>query len=219
MTEIRNLKKCYGERTVLDIPYLKIEENETVAFAGANGSGKTTLLRILAGLINKSEGKVSIPEKKLYMPQQSYAFRGDLIKNVIVGNSDKKKAMELLEKLELSHLSDKKAVSLSGGELQRLSLCRLLVRKCDLLLLDEPTSACDARGAELVIKAIEEYKKENGCSVLMSTHSPVLALRAADRLIILNSGRIEADGEPKSVLNNPESPWAKSFIAGWKTDA
>ena len=219
MIEIKNLKKCYGERTVLDIPYLKIEENETVAFAGANGSGKTTLLRILAGMIKKSDGTVEVPGRILYMPQQSYAFRGNLIKNIIIGNSEKEKARELLEKLELSHLTDKKASSLSGGELQRLSLCRVLVRNCDLLLLDEPTSACDARGAELVIKAIKEYKKENGCAVLMSTHSPVLAANAAERLIILNGGKIETDGEPKEVLNNPETEWAKSFIAGWKIDA
>ncbi|MCR4564042.1 MAG: ATP-binding cassette domain-containing protein [Clostridiales bacterium] len=219
MIEIKDLKKCYGERTVLDIPYLKIDENETVAFAGANGSGKTTLLRILAGMIKKSDGTVDVPEKILYMPQQSYAFRGNLIKNITIGNSEKEKAGELLTKLELSHLTDKKAASLSGGELQRLSLCRILVRKSDLLLLDEPTSACDARGAELVIKAIKEYKNENGCAVLMSTHSPVLALNSADRLIILNGGRIEADGRPKEVLNNPGTEWAKSFIAGWKTDA
>lgn len=219
MIKIKNLKKCYGERTVLDIPYLKIGNGETVAFAGANGSGKTTLLRIIAGMIKKTSGNIDVPEKILYMPQQSYAFKGNLIKNITLGNAEKDKAKELLEKLELSHLTDKKAVSLSGGELQRLSLCRLLVRKCDLLLLDEPTSACDARGAELVIKAINDYKKENGCAVLMSTHSPVLAANAAERLIILNGGKIEADGEPKEVLMNPETEWAKSFIAGWKTDA
>jgi ABC-type glutathione transport system ATPase component len=95
-------------------------------------------------------------------------------------------------------------------------LCRLLVRNCKLLLLDEPTSACDAKGAELVISAIKEYQKEHGCTVLMSTHSPVLAMSAADRLIILNGGAIAADGKPKEVLTNPETEWAKSFIAGWK---
>ena len=104
--------------------------------------------------------------------------------------------LELLEKLELSHLADKKAKSLSGGELQRLSLCRVLSKKCDVLLLDEPTSACDAKGAELVIKAIKDYQHENRCTVIMSTHSPMLALNASDRLILLNGGRIESDGSP-----------------------
>ena len=216
MINIRNLKKCYGERTVLSIPALTINDGETVAFAGANGSGKTTLLRILAGMLKATGGTCDIPEKVLYLPQQSYAFRGNLLKNITLGGADKDKAERLLEAIELSHLKNKKAASLSGGELQRLALCRLLVRDCEVLLLDEPTSACDAKGAELVISAIKEYQKEHGCSVLMSTHSPVLAARAADRLIILNSGAVAADGVPKEVLTHPETDWAKSFIAGWK---
>lgn len=216
MIRIDNLKKCYGERTVLDIPKLKINDGETVAFAGANGSGKTTLLRVLAGMLKATEGEVTAPKELLYLPQQSYAFRGNLLKNITLGDADNAEAERLLEKLELLHLKDKKASSLSGGELQRLALCRLLVRDCKMLLLDEPTSACDAKGAELVISAIKDYQKKYGCTVLMSTHSPVLALNAADRLIILNSGAIAADGAPKEVLTNPETDWAKSFIAGWK---
>ncbi len=219
MIEIKNLKKYYGERTVIDIDELEIEDGQTVAFAGANGSGKTTLLRILAGMLSPSEGSIDIPGKTLYMPQQSYAFRGNLIKNIALVNGNKAVAEKLLSRLELISLADKKASSLSGGELQRLSLCRVLAGSCDLLLLDEPTSACDAKGSQLVIEAIKEYKKENNATVIMTTHSPLLAVNAADRLIILNGGRIEADGEPKEVLSKPETEWAKSFIAGWKIDA
>lgn len=218
MISIKSLKKCYGERTVLDIPALIINEGETVAFAGANGSGKTTLLRIFAGLLKATEGELTVPKEVLYLPQQSYAFRGDLLKNITLGGANKNEAERLLETLELSHLKDKNATSLSGGELQRLALCRLLVRDGKWLLLDEPTSACDAKGAELVISAIKAYQKQHGCTVLMSTHSPVLAANAADRLIILNGGRVEADGVPKEVLAHPETEWAKSFIAGWKIE-
>ena len=201
---------------MLDIGELKISDGETVALAGANGSGKTTLLRILARMLKATDGETDAPKEVLFMPQQSYAFRGDLIKNITVGGADKGEAERLLDALELSHLKDKKALSLSGGELQRLALCRLLVRDCSLLLLDEPTGACDARGTELVMSAIKDYKEKHGCTVLMSTHSPVLAANAAERLIILNGGKIEADGIPEKVLNNPETEWAKSFIAGWK---
>lgn len=216
MIKIENLKKCYGERTVLEIPELSINNGEIVAFAGANGSGKTTLLSILAGINKATSGKIDLPKEVLYLPQKCYAFRGDLIKNITIGRADKNKAEELLEALELSYLKDKKATSLSGGELQRLALCRLLVRSSELLLLDEPTSACDAKGAQLVIKAIKDYQKEQGCSVLISTHSPALAVNIADRLIILNDGKIEDDGDPKEVLTCPKTEWAKSFIAGWK---
>ena len=219
MVSINNLKKIYGERTVLEIPKLIINDGETVAFAGANGSGKTTLLRIVEGILKATEGKIEAPKKMLYLPQQNYAFRGDLKKNITLGGGDKNIAEKMLQKLELSHLKDKRASSLSGGELQRLALCRLLARDCELLLLDEPTSACDAKGAELVISAIKEYQKKQGCTILMSTHSPLLASNAADRLIILNGGKIEIDGVPKKVLANPETEWAKSFVAGWKYNA
>ena len=216
MIKIINLKKRYGERTVLDIPSLDIQSGETLAFAGANGSGKTTILRILAGMLKADEGEITVPDNVLYLPQQCYAFRGDLIRNITLGGIDKEKAEELLKEVELEHLARKKATSLSGGELQRLALCRLLGKECKLLLLDEPTSACDAKGAELVMKAIKEYKEKYNCTVLMTTHSPVLATQGADRLVILNSGQIEADGVPETVLQNPETEWAKSFIAGWK---
>ena len=218
MIEIRDLKKTYGGRTVLDIPSLQIEEGITAAFAGANGSGKTTLLKILAGIIRASSGSVKKPEKILYMPQQSYAFRGDLIKNITIAGAGKDRAMALLESLELSRLSGKQASSLSGGELQRLSLCRILSKDCELLLLDEPTSACDAKGAQLVSAAIAEYKKRTGCTVLLSTHSPALAVNSADRLIVFNNGRIEADGLPADILRDPGTEWTKSFIAGWKIE-
>lgn len=216
MINITKLKKEYRERTVLDIDKLEIKDGEMLAVAGANGSGKTTFLKILAGQLKKTDGELSLPENVLYMPQQSYAFRGNLLENITLGKADKEKGEKLLEKLELFHLKDKKAVSLSGGELQRLSLCRILVRKAELLLLDEPTSACDAKGAELVVEAIKEYRKETDCTVIMTTHSPALAINAADRLIILNNGKIEADGEPLRILNEPKTDWAKSFIAGWK---
>ena len=216
MVEIKNLKKRYGVRTVLDIPGLRFKDGETVALAGANGSGKTTLLKILAGVTKASGGSFNVPERVLYMPQNSYAFRGDALRNITISGADRSKALELLEKLELTHLAAEKAKSLSGGELQRLSLCRVLSKKCELLILDEPTSACDTKGAGLVIRAIKDYQNNCGCTVIMSTHSPLLALNAADRLIILNGGKIESDGAPQKTLAEPGTQWAKSFAAGWK---
>ena len=216
MIEIRNLKKCYGERTVLLIPELKFKKGETAVLAGANGSGKSTLLKILAGTVKPTEGSITFPEKILYMPQQSYAFRGDLVRNMLISGAEKQNALRLLEKLGLGSLSDKKAKSLSGGELQRLSLCRVLSKECDLLLLDEPTSSCDSQGAELVINAVKEYREKYGCTVIMSTHSPMLAAGAAERLIVLCDGKIEDDDIPDNILSNPETQWAKSFTAGWK---
>ena len=130
--------------------------------------------------------------------------------------ADKEEALRLLEETELLPLKDKKAASLSGGELQKLAVCRLLVRPCRLLLLDEPTSACDAAGTKLVLSLLSRYREETGCTVVLSTHTPAVATQAAERLVILNNGKIEADGDPQTVLRAPESDWAKEFIAGWR---
>jgi ABC-type multidrug transport system ATPase subunit len=217
MFECNRLKKVYRERVVLEIESLSLAQGETLALAGANGSGKTTLLRILAGNLKPTEGEVRTASPILYLPQRSYAFRGTVLDNVLLGaNDQKEEALRLLEETELLPLKDKKASSLSGGELQRLAFCRLLVRPCKLLLLDEPTSACDAAGAKLLLAALERYREKHGCTVVLSTHTPVVATQAAKRLIILHNGRIEADGDPQTILQSPSSDWAKEFIAGWR---
>ena len=217
MFEVHELKKIYRERVVLEIESLSLAQGETLALAGANGSGKTTLLRILAGQTRPSEGTVQTEAPILYLPQRAYAFRGTVLDNVLLGAKEKEAdALRLLEETELLHLKDKKAASLSGGELQRLAFCRLLIRPCNLLLLDEPTSACDAAGAKLLLALLARYRAETGCTVVLSTHAPAVATQAAKRLIILNNGKIEADGDPQTVLRAPESDWAKEFIAGWR---
>ena len=217
MIDVKNLKKTYRARTVLDVESLHVEQGRTLALAGANGSGKTTLLRILAGSLKPTAGAVETASPALYLPQRTYAFRGTVLDNMLLGAKGKKEeALRLLEALELLPLRDKKASSLSGGELQRLAFCRLLVRPCKLLLLDEPTSACDAAGAKLLLELLEQYRRETGCTVILSTHTPVVALEAAERLLILNNGKPEADGDPKEILRAPGSDWAKEFVAGWK---
>lgn len=206
MIELRNVTKIYKDRTVLDVPELCIRDGESVALAGANGSGKTTLLRILARVLRADGGTLTAPTDALYLPQHPYAFRGSVLDNVLIGaKGQKEQASALIGKLGLSSLADKQAQSLSGGELQKLALCRLLIRPCALLLLDEPTAALDADGTELVREALAQYKARTNCTVVFSTHAPQLAAKAADRLILLRDGRIVADGGAREVLNEPET--------------
>ncbi len=217
MIEVYDLKKTYRDRTVLDLPALSLRQGETLALAGANGSGKTTLLRLLAGTLKPTAGTVKTAAPVLYLPQKSYAFRGTVLQNVLLGtNGRKQQAMDLLEQLELLSLADKKASSLSGGELQRLSVCRLLIRPCNLLLLDEPTSACDPQSAALVLQALATYREQTGCTLVLSTHTPRVALEAAERLLILRDGKPEADGAPQTLLQSPGSDWMRAFVAGWR---
>ncbi len=217
MIEVHALTKTYRGRTVLDLSALSLRQGETLALAGANGSGKTTFLRLLAGTLKPTTGTVETAKPVLYLPQKSYAFRGTVLQNVLLGTQNKKQqALELLEKMELGSLADKKAASLSGGELQRLAFCRLLIRPCSLLLLDEPTSSCDPQSAALLLRALKDYREETGCTLVLSTHTPLVALEAAERLLILRDGKAEADGAPQTLLQSPGSDWLRAFVAGWR---
>ena len=196
MVELRSVKKVYKDRTVLDVPQLRIQHGESVALMGANGSGKTTLLRILARVLRADSGTVTAPQDVLYLPQHPYAFRGTVLENVLIGAKDRREqALALLETLELSALTAKPAQSLSGGELQKLALCRVLIRPCSLLLLDEPTAALDTNGTRLVCDALARYKAQTDCTLVLSTHAPQFVAMAAKRLIRLCDGRIESDGK------------------------
>lgn len=196
MIKIEHLKKTYKERCVLDMEYLCIKQGEILGIMGANGSGKTTLLRILAGTLKKDEGSFELPQPLLYLPQQNYAFRGDLMKNVRLGTTaTEQEAQAVLEAMGLLALKEKKASSLSGGELQRLALCRLLIRPAKLLLLDEPTSACDSEGSEFVIKALKKYAQEHHATIIFTTHARSFAEAVGDRIITLHNGRMEAAEE------------------------
>lgn len=219
MIEINKLTKSYGDRKVLSVDCLKIKKGETVAVIGPNGSGKSTLLKILSGVIESTSGEFSISGKVLYLPQQSIPFKKTVKNNLTFsfkGNGDKeKKAQEILSALELTELSDKNARGLSGGEGQRLALGRVLMNACDFLLLDEPSSAADIEGTEIIERAIRAYKEKTGCGILMTTHSPAQARKLADRIIILYKGEIAEEGTPEELADSPKSLWGKKFIDSW----
>lgn len=221
MIEIKSLEKKYGSRTVLSIDSLSIDEGESVVIIGPNGSGKTTLLRILAGTLKPDGGSFGGCGSVLYLPQQSTAFDKTVEKNILFGaRGEKEKARqrtaELMILLQLDSLKDKKATTLSGGELQKTALCRLLINDCELLILDEPTNAADIEGAELIRRAVLEYKARNGCTLIMTTHSPAEAKAMASRIIMLHDGRVIEDGSPEKLLENPSTEWGRKFISQWK---
>lgn len=222
MIKVIGLKKHYAERTVLSIDELCVEKGETVAIVGPNGSGKSTLLKILAGIVKKTEGEFSVDGAVLYLPQQSVPFTKTVRKNILFsikdGKDREKRSESMLREMGLLHLSEKNAKSLSGGECQRLSLARVLVNKCDFLLLDEPSSAADIECTEIIENAIKKYKADTGCAILMTTHSPRQAKELADRIIILHNGKIVEEGCPQELLSSPKTEWGKKFIDMWKLD-
>lgn len=222
MIVVNGLKKIYGERTVLNIDSLTVRKGETVVIVGPNGSGKSTLLKILAGTLEKSSGKHRTDGEILYLPQQSVPFSKTVRKNIYFSmrdTSDKEKhCNDILKELSLSHLGDKNAKVLSGGECQRLALGRIIVNNADFLLLDEPSSAADIEGTEIIEEALKKYKEKTGCGILMTTHSPRQAKNLADRIIMLNCGEIAEEGSPDELILNPQTEWGKKFIDMWKID-
>lgn len=198
MIKINNLKMLYGNRTVLDIPDLEIKKGECVILTGHNGSGKSTLLKILAGTVNKSEGEVSAEGQIYYLPQQSLPFNKSVKNNLLFCLEGKRQEQkELCRKLlcafDLKHLENKNAKTLSGGECQRLALARVLCKKGDIILLDEPSSAADSKGRGLINSLIRQYCKETGCTLVMTTHTGEYPNISNLRIIELCDGKIKND--------------------------
>lgn len=222
MIEIQKAVKKYGDRTVLDVSDLIFRRGETAVIVGPNGSGKSTLLKIIADIIKGDESSISSKGKILYLPQQSIAFSKTVKKNLLFScenSKDKeKRCEELLRKLNLYHLKDKNAKTLSGGECQRLALSRILINEADFLVLDEPSSAADIEGMEIMEKAIKEYKEKYGCGIIMTTHSPKQAKTMGDRIIMLCDGRAVEDGKTADILERPKNEWSEKFISQWRID-
>lgn len=221
MIKINAIKKIYGDRTVLDISSLEIKKGERVVIIGPNGSGKSTLLKILAGTLKATCGDFEREGTLYYLPQHSLPFSMSVRKNVlycIEGSKAEKERIcdELLKKLGLSHLADKNAKKLSGGESQRLALCRVLAKKGDIILLDEPTSAADIESEEIIEQALLDYVNESGCTLIITTHSPAQAKKFGDRIIMLHGGTVAEDGTPDELFKSPKTKWGAKFIDNWR---
>lgn len=216
MIKLEDVKKYYGEKLVLDINSLSISNGERVALVGANGSGKSTLLKLISRVIAPSEGNVATDGEIIYMPQSNYAFNKSVIKNVLLGTkAPKEQAEQLLRQMEISEFANKNAKNLSGGELQKVVLCRTIIRNSSILLLDEPTSEMDLHSTNIAENTILDYIKKENTTLIISTHSPSQAKKLADRIIILNNGVIVEDGSIDETINAPKTSWGEEFLSQW----
>ncbi|RFS87405.1 ABC transporter ATP-binding protein [Actinomadura spongiicola] len=190
----RGLTKKFGARTVLDGVDLDIERGEFVALLGRSGSGKSTLLRLLAGLDRDSTGDLHVDGTVSVAFQEPRLVPWKrVLDNVTLGlrGSDPVAAAErALAEVELTERRDRWPLTLSGGEAQRVSLARALVRNPDLLLLDEPFSALDALTRINVHRLVLDLWARHRPGVLLVTHDVDEALLLADRVLVLDGGRI-----------------------------
>ena len=208
-----SLSKTYDGRRVLDLPALTITPGEITAVIGTNGSGKSTLAQILAGVI-RADGRFALPEKVRvgYLPQKSYAFRMTTEKNIRLNGDDPERLQMLMDALGLMPLRAHRAKRLSGGETARMALARLLMRRYDLLILDEPTAAMDISATLAAEKMLSAYLEETGCAMLLITHSLRQAQRLADRVLFLQDGRLVEQGSAAKTLQSPETRELQQFL-------
>lgn len=216
MMDFKGLTKYYGTSMVLDIPEITFEEDSCTAILGTNGSGKSTFLKLLAEELCGQ--RKSVRERAGYLPQQAYGFHCSVQKNIelAIWEEDpvqrRKRAAEAMELVNIENLAKKSGNMLSGGETQRMALARLLVQGNRILLLDEPTSACDIAGNNQIEQVLDSWKG----TVIFSTHSPAQAARLADRVIFLHRGKIAEDGPAEKLLFTPVSQELKGFLKYWR---
>jgi len=191
---VRGLTRRFGEREVIRNLDLDIAPGEFVALIGASGCGKSTLLRILADLDHEISGVVDVPVKRAIAFQAPRLMPWKKVwRNVVLGlpgRPDRAQACAALEEVGLGHRLDVWPKVLSGGEAQRASLARALVREPDLLLLDEPFGALDALTRIKAQELVGELWQRHRCAVLLVTHDVVEALLLADRVLLMKDGVI-----------------------------
>lgn len=224
--EVRELCKEYSGRKVLDNVSFSVKYGEIFALVGPNGAGKTTLLRILDMLDEPTCGEVWLEGSKIdysgrnkhlirrkigFVPQKPTLFNASVFENVAYSlrfkgldeKSIRRSVKEALETVELNDLERRNALTLSGGEAQRVSLAQTLVAKPPLLLLDEPTSNLDPKSISIIEEALLRVNRENKTTIIMTGHDILQVEHMADRIAILNEGRIEKIGTFHEILSKP----------------
>ncbi|MBB6252670.1 metal ABC transporter ATP-binding protein [Nitrospirillum iridis] len=199
----------FGRRAVLQAVDLTVSAGEVVTLVGPNGAGKSTLLRSVLGLQRPTDGMVwRKPGLRIgYMPQR-LAVDGTLPLTVrrllsLWGPVTSEAVAETLGEVGAAGLADSPVQSLSGGELQRVMLARALLRRPDLLVLDEPAQAVDVAGQATLYALIDAIRRRHGCGVLMVSHDLSYAINGTDRLVCLN-GHVCCAGRPEDVRGHPD---------------
>ncbi|MCZ4282573.1 ABC transporter ATP-binding protein [Kiloniella laminariae] len=229
---LRNIVKRFAGLTAVHPMFLDIPEGSFVTLLGPSGCGKTTTLRMIAGLLDPTEGEISIGEqlvnnipmhkRNLGIVFQNYALfpHKTIYDNVAFGlkyrnvsNAEIKRRVEdVLELVQLPDVGRRYPNQLSGGQQQRIALARAIVIKPDVLLLDEPLSALDANLRENMRIELKRIQEKTGITTVFVTHDQSEALAMSDKLVVMSEGRIEQIGAPKDVYDNPESTFVADFL-------
>ncbi|MFN7023884.1 MAG: ABC transporter ATP-binding protein [Pseudorhizobium sp.] len=227
-----NLQKSFGAVQVVKNFNMSIEKGEFVSFLGPSGCGKTTILRIIAGFETPSGGTVNVNgkdqnrlktnQRNIGMVFQAYALfpNMNVFDNVAFGlkvagtpkAQIEARVKEMLSLIRLEHLADRYPYQMSGGQQQRVALARALAPKPQLLLLDEPLSALDAKIRISLREEIRQIQRQLGITTVFVTHDQEEALSISDRIVVMNAGRADQIGTPSQIYNRPATRFVASFV-------
>ena len=234
--EVRRLNKAFGKTVVCNQLDLQVASGELVALLGPSGSGKTTLLRIIAGLEVPDSGQVffhgedttrtDVRERRVGFVFQHYALFAHMtvFDNVAFGLNVRPrgerppaaeiraKVSELLRLVQLEQLGGRYPHQLSGGQRQRIALARALAVQPRVLLLDEPFGALDAKVRKELRRWLRRLHDEVHLTTVFVTHDQEEAMEVADRVVVMNEGRIEQQGTPDELYERPASPFVLKFL-------
>lgn len=234
--QVRHVSRQFGDFVALNDVSLTVSKRELVALLGPSGCGKTTLLRIIAGLESTDSGSVwlqgrdathmDVRERQIGFVFQNYALFDAMTvaDNISFGlrvrsrktrpDSDAiaRKTHELLELVQLSGFAGRYPAQLSGGQRQRVALARALAIEPGVLLLDEPFGALDAKVRQDLRHWLRDLHRELDVATVFVTHDQEEALDVADRVVVMNRGRIEQDATPDELLKNPATPFVADFL-------
>lgn len=222
---VERISKIYGHRRVVDDVSLEVDRGEIVGLLGRNGAGKTTTFRMVIGLVKPDGGKVIFDREDVsklpiyrrarrgmgFLHQESSIFQRLTVEENLLailetlplnGMEPKNLAGDMLEEYGLAHLAPQKAFTLSGGEQRRLEICRAMLTKPSLILLDEPFSGVDPIAVGELQRFVARLR-EKKVAVLLTDHNVRETLAITDRSYIIDQGKLLAHGKPGEIVGNP----------------
>ncbi|MDK3155462.1 sulfate/molybdate ABC transporter ATP-binding protein [Kamptonema cortianum] len=229
---VENVSKRFGSFIAVNQVSLEVKSGSLVALLGPSGSGKSTLLRLIAGLESPDEGKIlltgkdatyqSVQDRNIGFVFQHYAlFKHMTVRQNISFGLDirkvpktrrKDRVEELLELVQLQGLGDRYPSQLSGGQRQRVALARALAVQPQVLLLDEPFGALDAKVRKDLRAWLRRLHDEVHVTTVFVTHDQEEAMEVSDEIVVMNQGKVEQVGTPADIYDNPASAFVMSFI-------
>ena len=232
MLKVNGLSCSYNNQRVVDDINLTVEDGEFVVLLGPSGCGKSTTLKMIAGLVEPEVGQIELDgnditgltpgQRKLAMVFQSYALFPHLTvaENILFGlqarkvdkKEQQKRLKSVVELVDLGPQLSKKPGQLSGGQCQRVALARAIVAEAKLCLMDEPLSNLDAKLRDEMRTEIRALQQRLGMSVIYVTHDQVEAMSMADKIVLMNDGKVEQIGNPEALYSQPASPFVAQFI-------